>query len=169
MTATNNYVIKALDSYPYDLESAYESLTYALSYDDKDIHALNLMGRFYAEQMKDYETAKTYFESALAVNIHAHFVYAHYIDVLLWNEDFKEALKFIDFALKVKGSDKAVMYLKKALIYEYTFKYEKALDVLKESKKHCYNDEFMERINAYAKRVKDKKPKKRKIKRKKGE
>ena len=105
------YLFKALDAYPYDLEEAVEALTYALSYDDKNTDALCLMGRVYAENLKDYEKAKEYYADALAENVNAFSVYPYYIDVLLWNEDFDEAAKLIDFALTVKGSDKAVLYL----------------------------------------------------------
>ena len=98
-TLANNYIFKALDAFPYDLEECIESLTYALSYDEKNTIALCLMGRIYSEQLKDFETAKLYFTEALTENINAFNVYPHYINVLLWNEDLKEAEKLIDFAL----------------------------------------------------------------------
>ena len=48
-TLTNNYIFKALENYPYDLEEVMEALNYALSADDKNTMALTLMGRMYAE------------------------------------------------------------------------------------------------------------------------
>ena len=43
-TLTNNYVFKALENYPYDLEEVMEALSYALSNDDNNTMALTLMG-----------------------------------------------------------------------------------------------------------------------------
>ena len=54
----NNYIFKALDAYPYELEKATEAINYALSYNEKDTMALCLKGRIYAETLKDYDKAK---------------------------------------------------------------------------------------------------------------
>ena len=56
-TLVNNYVFKALENYPYDLEEVMEALNYALSYDDKNTMALTLMGRVYAEKLFKYNDA----------------------------------------------------------------------------------------------------------------
>lgn len=162
MTTTNIYVIKALDSYPYDLEGTFESLTYALSYDNQDVNALCLMARFYAEQLKDFEMAKSYFEDALSVDVNAHFVYPYYIDVLIRNEDYDAAEKLIAFGLKIKGSDKAMFWLKRAIVLEYKMEYKAALKALKEAKKFSFNDHFTNYIKATKTRIKGKMPKKRK-------
>lgn len=158
----NNYVFKALDAYPYDLDEAMEALHYALAYDDKNIMALALMGRIYAEVLKDYEKAKAYFSEALTENIHAFNVYPDYINVLLWNEDYREAEKLIDFGLTIKGSDKAVLYVKKALMHEKLKEYTTALAVLKEAKIHTFNSDFMYDITQHKERIKGKMPKKKK-------
>jgi len=166
-TLANNYIFKALDAFPYDLEECIESLTYALAYEEKNTVALCLMGRIYAEQLKDFETAKQYFAEALAENINAFEVYPHYINVLLWNEDFKEAENLIDFALTVKGADKAVLYTKKALLFEIRKEYKKALKTLKLAKEHCYNNCFLSDINTEKERIESKIPKTKKKKSKK--
>lgn len=160
----NNYLFKALDAYPYELEEAIEALNYALSYDDKNIEALCLMGRIYAETLKDYEKAKEYYAAALAENVKAFNVYPYYIDVLLWNEDFDEVEKLIEFAITVKGSDKAVLYLKKAILYEYKGEYKEALKIIKIAKKFTYNSSFMCDIDTEKERIKGKLPKKKKKK-----
>ncbi len=160
----NNYLFKALDAYPYNLEEAIEALNYALSYDDKNTEALCLMGRIYAETLKDYEKAKEYYVAALAENVNAFNIYPFYIDVLLWNEDFDEVTKLIDFALTVKGSDKAVLYLKKAILHEHKGKYKKALEVIKIAKKHTYDFSFMSDLDCNKDRIKGKLPKKKKKK-----
>jgi len=159
-TLANNYIFKALDAYPYDLEEAIEALTYALAYEEKNTVALCLMGRIHAEKLYNYEKAKEYYAEALAENIHAIGVYAPYINVLLWNEDLKEAEKLIDFALTVKGSDKAVLYTKKANVYEQLQEYKKALSFLKQAKAYTFNNEYMYTIKEEKERIKGKLPKK---------
>lgn len=163
-TLTNNYVFKALENYPYDLEEVMEALNYALSYDDKNTMALTLMGKVHAEKLYKFEEAIVYFKQALSENIHAFEVYIPYINTLLWNEDYKEADEFIDFALTVKGSDKGTLYLKKAILSEQLKEYKKALTFIKMAKEHTFNSEFMETLNVEKNRIKGKLPKKKKVK-----
>jgi tetratricopeptide (TPR) repeat protein len=126
--------------------------------------ALTLMGKVHAEKLYKYEEAIAYFKEALAENIYAFEVYRPYINVLLWNEDYKEAEEFINFGLTVKGSDKAILYLKKAILYEQLKKYKKALIFIKLAKENTYNSEFMESINEEKTRIKRKIPKNKKVK-----
>ncbi|MFY0629673.1 MAG: tetratricopeptide repeat protein [Flavobacteriaceae bacterium] len=160
----NNYVFKAIDSFHYDLEETMEALNYALSYNDKDIIALTLMGRVYAEKLSDYNEAITYYKQALAEKVDGLDVQSYYINALLWNEDYKEAEEFIDFALTVKGSDKAELYLNKASLFEELKDYKKALSFIKLAKEHTYNNEFMDKVKEQKKRVVGKMPKKKKKK-----
>ncbi len=159
----DKYLFQAIDAYPYNLEETIESLNYALSYNPKSTKALCLMGQLYANQLKDYETAKAYFQEALSINIYALDVYEHYINVLLWNSDLEEAEKLIRFALKIKGIDKAVLLVKNAQIFEQKQHYKSALKELKKAKQFTYNNEFMEVINEEKTRIKSKmKPAKKK-------
>ncbi|SEL70605.1 hypothetical protein SAMN04487910_3119 [Aquimarina amphilecti] len=160
----DKYLFQALDAYPYNLEEAVESLNYALSYDDKNPVALCLMGQIYAENLRNYETAKEYYQQALAEDIYALDVYPKYINVLLWNEDYNEAEKLIDFALTLKGTDKAVLYMQKGILFEQKKAYKKALKVLKNAKVHTYNNYLISDIEGDEKRIKDKMPKKKKKK-----
>ncbi|WGH76110.1 hypothetical protein P8625_02790 [Tenacibaculum tangerinum] len=166
-TLANNYIFKALDAFPYDLEEAVEALTYALAYEEKNVVALCLMGRIYAEHLGDFEKAKKYYTEALAENMYAFNVYPHYINVLLWNEDYEEVKRFIDFARTVKGSDKAILYVGKAQLHEQKQAYKKSLHCLKLAKRYTYNDDYMRIIKEHTERVKDKLPKKKKKKSKK--
>jgi tetratricopeptide (TPR) repeat protein len=163
----NVYLFKALEAYPYDLEEAIEAMQYALSYDDNNSKTLCLIGRLYAEQLDDFETAKGYFEKAMTANIKDVGIYPHYLNVLIWNEDYQEALKLVDYALTLKSIDKALMYVKKSSVLEHQFQYKEALDLLKTAKKHTYNDGFMGTINGHKNRIKAKMPKNKKKKKKK--
>ena len=155
----DKYLFQAMDAYPYDLEETIEALNYALSYDENNSIALCLMGQIHAEKLKNYETAKQYYQNALANDIHTLEVYPHYINVLLWNEDYDEAEKLIDFALTVKGTDKAVLYLKKGILFEQKKCYKEALKFLKEAKIYAYNNHFIDDIKEEQKRIKNKIPK----------
>jgi len=126
--------------------------------------ALTLMGRMYAEKLYKYEEAIGYFKLALAEDIRAFEVYTPYINTLLWNEDYKEAEEFIDFGLTVKGSDKALLYLKKANLYEQLKDYEKALTFIKLAKEYTFNSDFMVDVNLEKDRIKGKMPEKNKSK-----
>ncbi len=156
----DKYLFQALDAYPYNLEEAVESLNYALSYDQNNPVALCLMGQIYAESLKNYETAKEYYQQALAEDMYALEVYPKYINVLLWNEDYKEAEKLIDFALTVKGTDKAAIHLKKAILFEQKGKYKKALQCLKMAKENAYNNHFINDLKEEKSRIEGKMPKK---------
>ncbi|MFA7615880.1 MAG: hypothetical protein WCY16_04790 [Weeksellaceae bacterium] len=150
MRAIDKHLLNALDNYPYSLSDTIESLEYALSYDDKNTMAICLMGRIYAEQLLDYETAKEYFSEAISHNIHALEVYPYYIDTLILNEDFAEAEKLIDFALTVKGMDKVNILFKKAWLKEVLRDFKSVKKVLKEIKRlNCNtgNDSVLEEFN----------------------
>ncbi|PKV53089.1 hypothetical protein ATE84_5224 [Aquimarina sp. MAR_2010_214] len=160
----DKYLFQALDAYPYNLEEAVESLNYALSYDEKNPIALSLLGQIYAESLKNYEVAKEYYQQALAEDMYALDVYPKYINVLLWNEDYDEAEKLVDFALTVKGTDKAMLYLKKGILFEQKKGYKKALKYLKLAKENAYNNHFINEIKEEEERIKNKMPKKKKSK-----
>ncbi|MBG6130239.1 tetratricopeptide (TPR) repeat protein [Aquimarina sp. EL_43] len=160
----DKYLFQALDAYPYNLEEAVESLNYALSYDEKNPIALSLLGQIYAESLKNYEVAKEYYQQALAEDMYALDVYPKYINVLLWNEDYEEAEKLVDFALTVKGTDKAMLYLKKGILFEQKKNYKKALKCLKLAKENAYNNHFINDIKEEEERIKNKMPKQKKAK-----
>ncbi|XLS29126.1 tetratricopeptide repeat protein [Flavobacteriaceae bacterium M23B6Z8] len=163
-TIVDSYLIKALEAYPYEMEEAMEALNYALSYNAKNPIALSLMGRIYADSFQDYEAAKSYFEQALAADIHSLGVYEHYLKVLIWNEDYEEARTLIEFALTVKGSDKGMLYLKQAIVNECEQNYKAALASLKQAKTHAYNNCFITDLDEAKIRIKSKLPKRKKTK-----
>ncbi len=155
MKTLDKYLLNALDKYHYSLTETIESLEYALSYDDKNPLAICLLGRIYAEQLSDYETAKEYFSEALSHNLHALEVYPNYIQTLILNEDFEEAEKLIDFAMTVKGMDKVRILFKKVWLKEVLGEYPAAKKLLKEIKSiNCHNgnesylEEFQKRIDS---------------------
>ncbi|NJM79148.1 MAG: hypothetical protein HC854_04970 [Flavobacterium sp.] len=166
MKSIDKYLFQAMDNYPYCLEETIQSLDYALSYDDKNTTALCLYARIQAEQLFNYEEAKNYFEQALGININAIEVYPYYIQTLLANEDFEEAEKLIDFALTVKGINKAEILIKKIQLHEIKRELKEAKKLLKELKLTVVNNEFNYYLEEAKTRIKEKlellKPKKKK-------
>ncbi|NQZ44658.1 MAG: hypothetical protein HRT65_10135 [Flavobacteriaceae bacterium] len=141
-TNFNMYLFKALDAYPYELEEAIEALNYALSYDAKNVKALCMMGTIYAEQLGEYEAAKACFEEALEHDLESPYIYPDYIAVLILNEDLTQAQKVLEFALTVKGMDKAVLYNLQSWLFEKWRQYKMAIRAMEEVKAFSYNSDY---------------------------
>lgn len=156
MKTTDKYLFQALDNYPFWLEGTIESLDYAFSYDDKNTMVLCLYGRIQAEQLMNYEEAKSYFQQALAINIHALEVYPYYLKTLILNEDYEEAQKLIGFALTVKGINKSEIYINKAILLEVQYKFKDALKEIKQAKLYSIQNDYDSGISEVEKRIKGK-------------
>jgi tetratricopeptide (TPR) repeat protein len=156
MKTVDKYLFQALDNYPYNLEEVVESLDYALSYNNKNTMALCLYGRVYAEQLEDYEQAKLYFQEALTIDVFAKEVYAHYIQTLILNEDYEEAILLIDFALTIKGINKVAILIKKITLFERMEKFKKGLKLLKDVKLSILSSEYNYLIEETEKRLRQK-------------
>ena len=156
MKTIDKYLFQALDNYPYSLEETIESLDYAFSYDAKNTMVLCLYGRIQVEQLWNYEEAKSYFQEALAINIHALEVYPYYIQTLILNEDYEEAQKLIDFALTIKGINKSEIYVKKAILFEAQLRFKDALTAIKNAKLYTLQFAFESDITEVEKRIKSK-------------
>ncbi|KQT24654.1 hypothetical protein ASG22_11725 [Chryseobacterium sp. Leaf405] len=168
MTLTKNkYYFEALDNYPYSLPDCLEALNYALSYDPEDADSLCLMGRIYAEQLRNYDVAKQYFEEAMQCDITNLNVPQYYIKCLLNNEDFHEAEKLIRYSLKIKGIDKSNIWFYRSLLSEKRGSFNNALKFLDEAAKYCFNEYSLDVVKDRKKFIKSKMPKKIKIKKKK--
>ena len=167
MTLTKNkYYFEAVDNYPYYLADCLEALNYALAYDPQDADSLCLMGRVYSEVLKDYETAKAYFEEALQNNIGNINTPKYYISCLLNNEDYDQAEKLIEFALKLKGIDKTDLFSAQSLLFEKKGDFKKALQSLKEARKTSLSQNMTDRLKEKEKFIKSKMPKNKKKKKK---
>ncbi|KAA0127165.1 hypothetical protein FY557_14350 [Chryseobacterium sp. SN22] len=165
MTLTKSkYYFEALDHYPYNLPDCMEALNYALSYDPEDADALCLMGRIYSEMLSNYEQAKHYFEEAMQYDVTNVNTPQYYIICLLNNEDLHEAEKLISYSLKIKGIDKATLWLYRSMLSEKRGSLVNALKFLTEAEKYCFTERSLNNIKARRKFIKSKMPKKRKIK-----
>ncbi|MEZ4777947.1 MAG: hypothetical protein R2786_01025 [Flavobacteriaceae bacterium] len=145
-TTINLYLAKAIAAYPYELQKAVEALNYALSYEPENVKALCLMAKVYSEQFSDPNTAKTYFEAAIAANLDFAEIYPDYINMLLRNDDFEAAQKVIDFAKNVKGADRAGIQLLQGQLFEMVLEFEKAEEAYKEALMLGMNEGFIEYV-----------------------
>ncbi|PZU80948.1 MAG: hypothetical protein DI529_16115 [Chryseobacterium sp.] len=165
MTLTKSkYYFEALDNYPYNLPDCLEALNYALSYDPEDADSLCLMGRIYSEQLRNYETAKQYFQEALQCDVTNLNTPRHYIKCLLDNEDLDEAEKLIEYSLKIKGIDKCRILIQKSYLFEIKMDFKKAMEILKEAKNFAYDQQMLDFLKSKEKFIKEKMPKKTKAK-----
>ncbi|MBR9847157.1 MAG: hypothetical protein GYB35_14125, partial [Algicola sp.] len=138
---------------------------YALSYESTNAYALYLMGRLQAEQFGDYEKAKFYYAEALANKMDFIKVYPRYILVLIWNHDYDEAKKLIEFAHTVKAVGKGELLVLEAQLLECQEAYKKALKTFKKAKLFIFNNSFNSYVDSEINRIKNKiKPKKKKKK-----
>ncbi|MCL8535951.1 tetratricopeptide repeat protein [Chryseobacterium gallinarum] len=157
MTLTKNkYYFEALDHFPYNMSDCLDALNYALSYEPEDADSLCLMGRIHSEVLKDYETAKKYFEEAMQSNIGNVNTPKYYIECLLSNEDYEEAERLINYALKMKGIDKAEILLGKSLLFERKGDYDTALEQIREARKFSYCRNMMDILEDREKLIHDK-------------
>jgi tetratricopeptide (TPR) repeat protein len=153
---TNNYLIKALESYPYDLEQCMESLNYAISYDDNNPIALCLLGKIQLEVFKDYDEANRYFREALAANVNYLETYPFFLDCLLIQADFEEMEKLLAFASKRKGIDHGLLFYYEGLLLEKQLKFKKALKAIKQAMLFALSSSFMTDLDEMKKRVEKK-------------
>lgn len=168
MTLTKSkYYFEALDHYPYNLPDCMEALNYALSYDPEDADALCLMGRIYSEMLSDYGKAKCYFEEAMQYDVTNVNTPQYYIICLLNNEDLQEAEKLIEYSLKIKGVDKATLWMYRSMLSEKRGSLVNALKFLTQAEKYCFTECSLSNIKSRKKFIKSKMPKKPKIKKEK--
>lgn len=153
---TNNYLIKALESYPYDLEQCMESLNYAMAYEDNNPIAYCLMGRVHLEIFKDYPAANSYFREALASDVDYVETYGYFLECLLIQADFEELKKLLVFAGKRKGTDRALLFYYEAMLLERQLKFKKALKMIKEAMIQAPSSSFMSDLEEMKRRVEKK-------------
>ncbi|MEM7162450.1 MAG: hypothetical protein AAF487_08445 [Bacteroidota bacterium] len=163
---SDQYFIKALDHYPRNLTETLESLNYALSHNEDNAYAHFLMGRIYAEQIKDRINAEHYFQRAIACDISQSQFYPYLISAQIEIGKFEEALKTINYALTLSSSNKGWVYWLQGFCFESMEEYEKAISSFKEAKKNAFNTYFLNDTKDQIKRVKGKLHKSKKKKKK---
>lgn len=145
-------VNKAIDQ--KNLSDAKELLEEIIMIDPGFGRAHNHLAWIYDTEFKHFEKAKKHYELAIKFCKGDYPVsYVNYAYLLIDFEYFDEALRVIDEALQIKGSDKATLYLQKGKIYENKKQRKKAYKFFKEAKLHTYNKEFEVYINKEIRRI----------------
>ena len=93
------------------------------------------------------------FEKALEENVKMHPVYGYYALALLSAEKLDKAETFLDFALTVKGADKGLLLLRKAMVHETRQDFKKAKKTIKKARLETYNDSFMSVLDDFDARI----------------
>ena len=155
-TIADKYYLKAVDSYPYNLEEAIESLKYALSYDNGHVGANWLMGKLYAEQLLDYSQAEGYYQRAMASDPRNMKVCLDYILLLIIIREYIKAEKLIGYTKGLQGADLASIFYLEGLIFEYQREYDKAIQSYEDALLESYNEEYSNHMNGIIKRIKAK-------------
>ena len=155
-TIGENYLLKALDAYPFNMEAVCEALNYALSYDDENDMAWTLQGKVMLYHLKDQLGAEEAFQQALTLNMINHDALCELIWLYIDQERFKEAEKLLGIAKATKGVDIAMLFRTEAVILERKQKFTKAIACLDEALTHTYNKKYESFLKAEIKRIKAK-------------
>lgn len=134
ITVADQYYIKALSEYPFNLEESIENLQYALSHNQDHVGALYLMGCLYMEQLDEFDLAEEYFQAAIGVNPACFKVYCKYSLLMITIKNFKKAEKLIKYMYKIKGADLACVFQTEAFLCEHQKNFAKALMLLEKAK-----------------------------------
>jgi tetratricopeptide (TPR) repeat protein len=155
-TLADLYYLKAVDSYPHNLEESVDSLTLALSYDSEHIGANYLMGKFYAEQFHDYTRAESYFQIAMAGDPRNEKLCLDYIHLFITMKEFGKAERLIEYTWSFKSVDLARLFHLIGLIHEYHHEYDKAVQSYEDAMLESYDDEYSRNLDSVIRRVKAK-------------
>jgi len=174
LTIAESYYLKArgaMSGFFSDWNEACEALNYALSYDENHCPSLCLLGKVYIDYLNEYAEAFKCFDKVISINPEFVEVYPLYIKSLIWADQNQRAQKLIDFALKIRGIDKAQLEWLSSYLHETEKNYEKSLEHLKNAKHVIYNQYYLDFICDEEKRIRKKidfdKPKKKKKSKKK--
>ncbi len=153
-TIADQYYIKALDNYPFNLEEVMENLNYALSSNQDHAGANYLLAKLYMEQLNQLHVAENYFSRAMASNPDDVNICMDYILLLVKLHEADKARKLMAYTQGMKAVDLARMLSYEALILEQQHKYDEAIDILKKARMEAFDDETMDLLNNALKRVK---------------
>ncbi len=131
ISLADQYYLKALDNYNYDIAEVIENLNYALSYNSSHADANCLMGRVYSELIYNADLAIQYFEQALSYDLTNIEVIRCYTRLLIIHGEYAKAKKMVDYGYAVKGVSKAMLMHYEALIAEHQKNYIEAKKILK--------------------------------------
>ena len=154
LTLADQYFLKALDDYPYNLEDTIESLTYALGYDDEHLGANCLMGKVYLEQFQDFDKAEEYFIKAMSADPFDLRTCESYVQLLIKTRRLDQAHKLVRFTKTLTGVDLARLGQMEAEIFELKGEFDRAVALLTEAIAEAMDSELIYALKRQIERVK---------------
>ncbi len=144
LTLADQYYMKALEGYDYNLEEVVENLNYALSYDQEHAGANYLMGKLYMEQFQKFDLAKEYFESSMACDPTNLNTCESFTWLLIRTRKFAEALRLIKYASGLQGAIRPEFLRLEALVYELQKDYKGSIELLNSAIDESYDSGYIE-------------------------
>ena len=143
LTLADQYYLKALDDYGYDLEAVVENLEYALSCDADHPGANHLMGKLLMEKFRKFEQAEEYFVASLAIEPTHIDTCESYSWLLIHTRDYDRALKLIRYASGLKGVANCKFLRLEALVLELKQEFIKAKELLQAAMLESYDSNYL--------------------------
>ncbi len=156
LTLADQYYLKALEGYGYDLEEVVESLNYALSYDENHTGANYLMGKLYMEQFQQFDVAREYLEASMATDPKNINTCESLSWLLIRTRKFKEALRLIQYALGLSGVIRPEFLRLQALVYELQKDYHRSRELLYMAIEESYDSSYLSFLEEEVARVEQK-------------
>lgn len=153
ITLADQYYLKALDNFPYELSDVLENLPYSLSYDETHCQSNCLMGQVFMYHLKQFDKAEYYFNQAMESDVSYPETIKYFSLLKIWLSQFDQALRIIKFGMTVKGMNKAILLTHKALVYECRGQLNRCHKTLLLAENNCIDAHGLEYVQAQLKRV----------------
>ncbi|MBI1222506.1 MAG: hypothetical protein GC180_07880 [Bacteroidetes bacterium] len=131
LSLAEQYYLRAVEEYPYDLEEVFRNIDLTLIQDKRHAGALCLLARLYHEELRDFEKADQQFRRALNANPRRAETYEYFIEFLLCMEEADEAELFLRNARQLRGIQKSRLHYWQATIWEIRNRLDLAMSELK--------------------------------------
>jgi tetratricopeptide (TPR) repeat protein len=153
MNITESYFLKALSNYPNDIEKVIENLNQSLSSDYRHAPSLCLMGKVFAQEVKDYSLAEHYFKKALKADYNYAETHINYIKLLLIFGNVDSMDKQIELSKNVLGVNLCELYLLKAKSFEIHRDFNQALQTIEIALTLSCAEEIDKELEEFKKRI----------------
>ncbi|NNF34958.1 MAG: hypothetical protein HKN68_12670 [Saprospiraceae bacterium] len=164
LSQADQYYLKALNEYPYNLGSMIENLQYAQSYDNEHAPSWCLLGQIHMYLLKDYRKAKHCYNQSIACDLNYRDAYKYLSLLYIWLGRYKQAKKVIQHGMKIPGMDQVIMSQHLAMVYEYRGNLSTSKMLLKQAKLITNDTQQINKIDAEINRVKKKQKQLKKLK-----
>lgn len=153
MNITESYFLKALSNYPKDIERVIENLNQSLSSDYRHAPSLCLMGKVFAQEIKDFSLAEHYFKKALKSDFNYAETHVNYIKLLLIFGNADILNKQIELSKNVIGVNQCELYLIKAKSLANQRYFNEALETVEMAMNMSCTEDIDKELEAFKRRI----------------